>query len=216
MGPKLTDGPQFGSIVIEGLGFDTLPTLLLFGASYFSQLLFLLVATVGCTYIRNSRTYFMALNFGVSIAGCCMVRQLPAEMKWARYAGYFLILPYSANFPLYMAMATGNVSGFTKKMTVNAIVSSHYGIYLRRLAWLIFVARLSSLTASAISSDPSSSFPRRPPLTSRASSPLLSAWLAGLSLRFCSACTCRGRIACGTRPLVRERRRRSTVRRWPT
>ncbi|KAL3965159.1 hypothetical protein ACCO45_002163 [Purpureocillium lilacinum] len=112
---------SFGSIVIEeGLGFDTLPTLLLTSASYLSQLILVLLATGGSTYFRNTRTYFMMFNFALAIVGSCMVRQLPPEQKWSRYGGYCLILAFSANFPLVMSLASGNFGGFTKKMTVNA------------------------------------------------------------------------------------------------
>ncbi|KND87788.1 putative transporter [Tolypocladium ophioglossoides CBS 100239] len=111
---------SFGSMVIEGLGFDTFPTLLLQSGSYLVQLVLVLVATAGSTYLRNTRTYFMTFNFAISAVGCAMVRQCPADEKWARYAGYCLVLGFSANFPLIMAMTSGNFGGFTKKMTVNA------------------------------------------------------------------------------------------------
>ncbi|KAK1458554.1 hypothetical protein CCUS01_09218 [Colletotrichum cuscutae] len=53
----------FGSIVIKGMGFSTLNTLLL---------IFVLMATGGSTYFRNSRTYWMALNLAISIASAAM------------------------------------------------------------------------------------------------------------------------------------------------
>ncbi|KAJ6446910.1 calcium-transporting ATPase 3 [Purpureocillium lavendulum] len=113
---------SFGSIVIEeGLGFDTLPTLLLTSASYLAQLILVLLSTGGSTYFRNVRSYFMMFNFALATIGACLVRQLPAEQRWARYVGYCLILAFSANFPMVMSLTSGNFGGFTKKMTVNAI-----------------------------------------------------------------------------------------------
>lgn len=90
------------------------------------QLVLVLVATGGSTYLRNTRTYFMAWNFAVAVVGCAMVRQFPADEKWARYAGCCLVLAFSANFPMIMAMTSGNFGGFTKKITVNAIVRSPF------------------------------------------------------------------------------------------
>ncbi|SPN97700.1 uncharacterized protein DNG_01213 [Cephalotrichum gorgonifer] len=118
---------SFSSIVIEeGLGFDTLPTLLLTSASYLAQLAIVLFATGGSTYLRNTRTYFMIWNLALSIAGSVMVRQVSAEHKWVRYAGYCLVLGFTGNFPLVMAMVSGNFGGFTKKMTVNSMVFIAY------------------------------------------------------------------------------------------
>ncbi|KID99360.1 Major facilitator superfamily transporter, partial [Metarhizium majus ARSEF 297] len=112
---------SFGVIIIHGLGFDTFPTLLLQTASYVASFALVLLATAGSTYLRNTRTYFMAWNFCVAIAGCVIIRQCSVEQKWARYAGFCLVFAYVANFPLLMSMASGNFGGFTKKMTVNAL-----------------------------------------------------------------------------------------------
>lgn len=113
---------QFSSIVIEGLGFDTLVTLLLTSGTYVAQVLIVLFSNAGSSWIRNTRTYFMAWNLALAIVGCAMIRQIPHEQKWARYAGNCLSVAFTANFPLVMAMVSGNFGGFTKKMTVNSMV----------------------------------------------------------------------------------------------
>ncbi|GKT86067.1 major facilitator superfamily transporter [Colletotrichum tofieldiae] len=112
----------FGSIVIKGMGFSTLNTLLVQMLGSVFQFVFVLVATGGSTYFRNSRTYWMAWNLAVSIAGAAMVRQIKAELKWARFMGYCLTIAYSANFPVILSMSSGNFGGFTKKTTVNAML----------------------------------------------------------------------------------------------
>lgn len=114
----------FSSIVIHGFGFSTLNTLLLQIAQYVLQLFLVLLATGGSSYFKNSRTYFMAFNYVLAVVGGAMVRYLPTEMKWARYAGIVLLVSYSANFPLIMSLMSGNFGGFTKKTTLNAMVST--------------------------------------------------------------------------------------------
>lgn len=109
--------------MIEGLGFGLFPTLLLQSASYVVQLLWMLFCTGATTYLRNTRTYFMLSSFALAIAGVAMIRQVPAQDKWTRFAGYSLIMAFSGNFPMVMSMASGNFGGFTKKVTVNALVS---------------------------------------------------------------------------------------------
>lgn len=65
----------------------------------------------------------MAGNLAIAVAGAAMVRQLPSSMKWARLAGICMAGGYAANFPLIMSLMSGNFGGFTKKTTVNAMVS---------------------------------------------------------------------------------------------
>ncbi|KAH9226009.1 hypothetical protein K456DRAFT_43413 [Colletotrichum gloeosporioides 23] len=116
----------FGSIVIKGMGFSTLNTLLVQMLGSVFQLVFVLMATGGSTYFKNSRTYWMAWNLAVSIAGAAMVRQITPELKWARFMGYCLTIAYSANFPMILSMSSGNFGGFTKKTTVNAMIFIAY------------------------------------------------------------------------------------------
>lgn len=104
------------------MGFEKLPTLLLTAAGYLGQLFFVLFSNAGSSYLRNTRTYFMAWNLVIAIVGSAMIRQVSPEQKWARYAGYCLSIAFTANFPLVLSMVSGNFGGFTKKMTVNAMV----------------------------------------------------------------------------------------------
>ena len=66
----------------------------------------------------------MALNTIVALIGTVMIRQIPADQIWARFAGYCFIIVFSANFPLTMVMITSNTAGFTKKATTTAVVST--------------------------------------------------------------------------------------------
>ena len=64
----------------------------------------------------------MVFNAALSIAGAGMARQISTDQVWARFIGYCLANAFSVNFPLTLAMSTGNIGGFTKKTTVNAMV----------------------------------------------------------------------------------------------
>ncbi|KAH7133806.1 major facilitator superfamily domain-containing protein [Dactylonectria macrodidyma] len=117
---------SFGSIVIKGFGFSTLNTLLVQMLSFVFQFVFVLIATGGSSWFRNTRTYWMAWNLILSIIGAAMVRQISSDNMWARFMGYCLTVAYSANFPLTLAMSSSNFGGFTKKMTVNAMIFMGY------------------------------------------------------------------------------------------
>ncbi|KAF2798608.1 MFS general substrate transporter [Melanomma pulvis-pyrius CBS 109.77] len=117
---------SFASIVIKGFGFTTLHTLLVQMLGSVFQLVFVLMCTVGSTYFTNVRTYFMAWNLALSIVGAAMIRQIPQHLIWGRFFGYCLSIAYSANFPMILSMSSGNIAGFTKKTTVNAMIFIGY------------------------------------------------------------------------------------------
>ena len=64
----------------------------------------------------------MVWNSALSIVGAAMARQISPDNVWARFIGYCLAGAYAVNFPLTLSMSTGNIGGFTKKTTVNAMV----------------------------------------------------------------------------------------------
>ncbi|CAI7615524.1 hypothetical protein N7533_008537 [Penicillium manginii] len=117
---------NFGSIIIEGFGFSTLNTLLVQIITYVFQGLLVYLSTAGCSWFENSRTWWMVWNAGLSIIGAAMARQISPNNVWARFFGYCLANAYSVNFPLTLAMSTGNIGGFTKKTTVNAMIFIGY------------------------------------------------------------------------------------------
>jgi hypothetical protein len=106
-----------------GFGFSKHDTLLLSMVGPGFQLFFVVLATVGSTYINNSRTCFMTFNLVVSMAGSIMGRRIGVSNKYGRLLGVALSISCAANFPLVMAMTTSNVGGYTKKTTVSALVS---------------------------------------------------------------------------------------------
>ncbi|KAB8261851.1 major facilitator superfamily domain-containing protein [Aspergillus pseudonomiae] len=117
---------NFGSIIIEGFGFSTLNTLLVQIITYVVQGVLVYLSTAGCSWFDNSRTYWMVWNSALSIVGAAMARQISPDNVWARFIGYCLAGAYAVNFPLTLSMSTGNIGGFTKKTTVNAMVFIGY------------------------------------------------------------------------------------------
>ncbi|EGX91303.1 Major facilitator superfamily transporter [Cordyceps militaris CM01] len=111
----------FRSIILRGIGFSTFDTLLLQCVPYLVQFVLVVLCTGGSTYLKNTRTYWMMLTFAIALLGAALVRQLPAHDKWGKYAGTCLMGASSASFPLLMSIVSGNVGGFTKKTTVNAM-----------------------------------------------------------------------------------------------
>ncbi|KAJ5990749.1 hypothetical protein N7499_011295 [Penicillium canescens] len=117
---------SFASIVVEGFGFTTLDTLLVQMIATGFQMVFVVISTLGSTYLTNTRTYWMTFNTTMALIGTVMIRQIDADHIWSRFMGYCLIIGFSANFPLTMTMITSNTAGFTKKSTVTAVVFVAY------------------------------------------------------------------------------------------
>ncbi|OBT67457.1 hypothetical protein VE03_03041 [Pseudogymnoascus sp. 23342-1-I1] len=117
---------SFSSIVINGFGFSTLDTLLLQMVGFGFQGLFCIISAIGCTYLTNTRTYFMAFNTVMSLIGTIMIRQIDHKYIWGRFMGYCLTIVFSVNFPLLLATITSNIAGFSKKVTTTAIVFIAY------------------------------------------------------------------------------------------
>lgn len=108
--------------MIKGFGFSTLNTMLLQILGAFIQLIFVLLSSFGSNYLRNTRTLWMAWNLVVTVIGAILIMQLPTSNPWGRFAGIALASSFSGNLPLILSLSSGNVGGFTKKTTVNAIV----------------------------------------------------------------------------------------------
>ncbi|KAM5350021.1 hypothetical protein ACJ41O_006526 [Fusarium nematophilum] len=116
----------FSTIIVRGLGFSTLKTLLVNMISFVFQFVFVLISTIGSSRLRNTRLYFMIFNLVISILGAAIVREIDPSHKWARTMGNALTISYTANFPLTMAMTSSNFGGFTKKTTVTAMTFMAY------------------------------------------------------------------------------------------
>jgi hypothetical protein len=86
------------------------------------QAVFVAVLTAGSSYLVNTRTYFMAWNLAVALVGAVMIREIGSNQIWARFIEYCLCIAYSANFPMILSISSGNIGGFTKKSTANAMV----------------------------------------------------------------------------------------------
>ncbi|PYH68364.1 vitamin H transporter [Aspergillus vadensis CBS 113365] len=118
----LLSNPKFGTIVVNGLGFSTFNSLLLQASCYLAMLIAVLISTGGSSYFTNTRTYWMVWNLCLATIGTALIRELPAHLMWGRFAGKLLMTAAAANFPLTMSLSSGNVAGFTKKMTVNTAI----------------------------------------------------------------------------------------------
>lgn len=117
---------QFGGIVVKGFGFSTLNTFLMSIPAYVFTLLWLAISTTVSWKVKHARCFTIAFLQLISIAGCLLVSQVPSNHKMTRLAGIWLFSAFSAGFPIVLSLTASNISGYTKKATVNALVFLGY------------------------------------------------------------------------------------------
>ncbi|KAK4688568.1 MFS transporter, ACS family, allantoate permease, partial [Tremellales sp. Uapishka_1] len=113
---------NFGTLVIQGFGFDTLGTTLLqipYG-TFISLMIFLAIYLNHKTHHMNVRTYLMAAVTCLTVIGFAMVAFTKGTAS--RLAGYYLTGSSNAVFVLALSLVAGNVGGTTKKTLSSAAI----------------------------------------------------------------------------------------------
>ncbi|KAM0554908.1 hypothetical protein ACHAPJ_006644 [Fusarium lateritium] len=112
----------FGSVILKSFGYSVLQTQLL-TMSQGAFLLFFVVFTVAVSMtFKNARCVSIALLNVISLAGALMVKLLPETNKLGRLGGLWLISAYASAFPTILSLVSSNITGHTKKSTVNGML----------------------------------------------------------------------------------------------
>ncbi|KAJ5951309.1 uncharacterized protein N7479_009722 [Penicillium vulpinum] len=116
----------FGSLVVQGFGYEGLQALLIQMPTGGAQLCFVIISAVLCSSIPNIRMLTMMALTLISLLGMVLMYALEESNQAGRMAGFCLSLAFSANMPLAMSLITSNVRGLTKRAVVNASVLVMY------------------------------------------------------------------------------------------
>ncbi|KAM6525188.1 hypothetical protein FALCPG4_010746 [Fusarium falciforme] len=132
----------FGAQIVSGLGFSTLETMLLSIPTGATLTLSSFMVSVPQLWFKNKRCLAMGLCCIVPVVCCSLLQNLPHENKVGRllayYFFYFFWGPYATGLSIATMIAPkltfftavslpmGNVSGHTKKLTVNASIFVAY------------------------------------------------------------------------------------------
>ncbi|KAL5002005.1 major facilitator superfamily domain-containing protein [Aspergillus recurvatus] len=117
---------SFGSLVIQGFGYEGIQALLIQMPTGAAQLGFIVAGAVTCSYFRNMRTIVIFSFAIISLVGMVLMFALDENNRSGRLAGFCLSLAFSASMPISLSLVTSNVGGMTKKATVNACVLVMY------------------------------------------------------------------------------------------
>lgn len=113
---------QYGSIILQSFGYDVFNTQLLTMSQGAFLLLWLIFTVTVSMLFKNARCISIALLNLISLAGVLMIKYIPEEQKVGRLAGLWLIGGYASAFPTILSLVSSNITGHTKKSTVNGML----------------------------------------------------------------------------------------------
>ncbi|KAJ7493418.1 MFS general substrate transporter [Mycena galericulata] len=112
---------NFGTLIVEGFGFNTFQTTLMqipYGAVI---VLFIVVAIIANNRLpKGNRTYLMVATNIPTVVGFAMVAW--AKPRAARLIGFWMTGASNATFVVGLSLVSGNVGGQTKKALASAAV----------------------------------------------------------------------------------------------
>ncbi|GAA5903191.1 hypothetical protein JCM6882_006989 [Rhodosporidiobolus microsporus] len=115
----ITSVVVFGSIVINGFGFDSFKTLVVGLPGPAIQLATIWIGAIALIIFPNSRGWTQMALALVPLVGVAMMRGLPYSHKWALTGGYWLATCNSSVYVVNMSLIASNFKGHTRKSMVS-------------------------------------------------------------------------------------------------
>ncbi|KAH8897374.1 MFS general substrate transporter [Thozetella sp. PMI_491] len=114
---------NFSTLVIQGLGFDTLHTALLGIPQGVLVVIWIGLGALANKYMRkNSRTLVCAMFMIPTMAGALGFLLAPTNAYVGRLICFYLTGSYQASFVICLSLVTSNTAGQSKKMIVSAMI----------------------------------------------------------------------------------------------
>ncbi|KAF4772040.1 hypothetical protein HAV15_011099 [Penicillium sp. str.  len=112
----------FGSIILKSFGYSVLQTQLLTMSQGAFLLFYVAFTVIVSITFKNARCVSIALLNIISLAGALMIKLLPESHNLSRLGGLWLISAYASAFPTILSLVSSNITGHTKKATVNGML----------------------------------------------------------------------------------------------
>lgn len=119
---SIVNGPMstFIPIIIQGMGFSGLNSLLLKMPSGFCGCLMLLTIPHLARKFENIRTYIFAGTMLVTIVSCLLLWLLPVTQTGGLLFAIYILPAFSAGYAILMGVQIANTAGYTKKSVSSA------------------------------------------------------------------------------------------------
>lgn len=111
----------FAAIIVSGLGYSKLDTVLLGVPTGVLATVWQLILAIPCAKYKNVRCTVIAAANVVPLICAVLMWRLPRSNKHGLLAAYYMFYTYWAPYVLASSLPMANVSGHSKKVTMNAI-----------------------------------------------------------------------------------------------
>ncbi|GKT95717.1 allantoate permease protein [Colletotrichum tofieldiae] len=115
-------GLAFGSLIIQGLGFNPLQTTLMNLPLSTVQVITQLGAGFLTSKISSSRLHIGTVAMIPPIIGTLLINQLHLDNKWGRLVGVWLLGSYPVGFMVILGLLSTNIAGSTKRSVASGWV----------------------------------------------------------------------------------------------
>ena len=123
---SIPNGPMssFIPIIIQGMGFSGLNSLLLKMPSGAWGCIMLLILPYLASRFRNMRVWLFAFAMSLTIMASLLLWLLPVSQKGALLFAIYMLPTFSSGYAIFMGLQIANTAGYTKKTLSSA------GIYI--------------------------------------------------------------------------------------
>ncbi|KAM6515496.1 hypothetical protein FSOLCH5_009721 [Fusarium solani] len=116
----------FSSIIVSGLGYSVPITTLLGMPTGVVATTWQIILAVFCAKLKNMRCTIIAVANIVPMVCAILMWQLPRDNQTGLLAAYYVFYTYWGSYVMSTSVPMANVSGHTKKVTMNAVYFFSY------------------------------------------------------------------------------------------
>lgn len=118
----------FASLIVNGLGFGKLPSVLLGMPTGAMQTSSAVICAIVGVQAKNIRVITMCVTCLVPLLATALIWKLPAEKVHGRLAAYYLSYTFWGAYTLSASLPAQNTSGHSKKVTNNMLAFIAYSV----------------------------------------------------------------------------------------
>ncbi|KAK2666281.1 Major facilitator superfamily [Fusarium oxysporum f. sp. vasinfectum] len=116
----------FSSIIVSGLGYSVPITTLLGMPTGVVATTWQIILAVFCAKLKNMRCTIIAVANVIPMVCAILMWQLPRDNQTGLLAAYYVFYTYWGSYVMSTSVPMANVSGHTKKVTMNAVYFFSY------------------------------------------------------------------------------------------
>ncbi|KAL2312157.1 Major facilitator superfamily transporter [Schizosaccharomyces pombe] len=118
----------FSALIIQGIGYSGINATLLTLPSGAFAVAGMIASGIFTHYFKKGRIPLAMTTSSLTIVGSIMIWKIPHSNPWPRVVGVWLFCTISSGNAVILSLLSSNISGYSKKVTVNATMFLFYSI----------------------------------------------------------------------------------------